>query len=157
MDLVLVSAPDIADNLFVGEPFSDHNVSTFSIPCWPYERRKTNKVTYSYSMANRAYVRDLLHYIPWHIAILENDINIIWSAWSDLLFAAIDECIPKRQIKSRKNVPWITSEEEEAVQESQKCRLQNDWKVYRNMNNFLKKACNVTLLGENISTRYLKI
>ena len=77
LDLVLVSAPDIADNLFVGEPFSDHNVSTFSIPCWPYERRKTNKVTYSYSMADWAYVRDLLHYIPWHIAILENDINII--------------------------------------------------------------------------------
>lgn len=37
-------------------------------------------------------------------------------------------------------------EEEEALQESQKISVksgfQNDWKVYRNMNNFLKKACN---------------
>ena len=52
LDLVLVSAPDIVDNLTVEEPFSDHNAITFSIPCWPYERRKTNKVVYSYSKAD---------------------------------------------------------------------------------------------------------
>ena len=49
LDLVLASTPDIVDNLTVAEPFSDHNTITFSIPCWPYERRKTNKVIYSYS------------------------------------------------------------------------------------------------------------
>ena len=32
LDLVLVSAPDIVDNLIVAEPFSDHNAITFSIP-----------------------------------------------------------------------------------------------------------------------------
>ena len=37
----------------------DHNAITFSIPCWPYERRKTNKVIYySYSMADWAYLRE---------------------------------------------------------------------------------------------------
>lgn len=58
LDLVLISARDIVDNLTVGEPFSDHNVITFSIPCWPYERRKTNKVIYSYSKADWAYLRE---------------------------------------------------------------------------------------------------
>ena len=149
MDLVLVSAPDIVDNLTVGEPFSDHNAITFSIPCWPYERRQTNKVTYSYSKADWAYLRELLHYIPWHCAFLDDDINIFWSAWSDLLFAAIDECIPKRQIKTRKNAPWITSEliklckkKKKLYKKAKRSGLQNDWNAYRIMNNFLKKACN---------------
>ena len=157
MDLVLVSASDIVDNLTIGEPFSDHNAITFSIPYWPYERRKMNKVTYYYSKADWAYLRELLHFIRWHCAFLD-DININWSAWSDLLFTAVDECIPKRQIKSRRNIPWITSEliklckkKKKLYKKAKKSGLQNDWKVYRNMNNFLKKACNC-----NISTRYLK-
>ena len=66
LDLVLVSAPDIVDNLIVVEPSSDHNAINFSIPRWPYERRKTNKVTYSYSMADWVYLRELLCHIPWH-------------------------------------------------------------------------------------------
>lgn len=61
---------------------------------WPYERRKTNKVTYYNPRAEWAYLRELLHYIPWNCAFLEDDTNIIWSAWSDLLFTAIDECNP---------------------------------------------------------------
>ena len=32
LDLVLVSSPDIVDNLIVAEAFSDHNAITFSIP-----------------------------------------------------------------------------------------------------------------------------
>ena len=106
-------------------------------------------MTYSYSKADSVYLRELLHYIPWHCAFLQDDINIIWSAWSDLLFSATDECIPKRQIKSRKNAPWITIEltklckkKKKLYKKAKKCRLQNDWKVYRTMNNFLKKACN---------------
>ena len=110
LDLVLVSSPDIADNLIVVEPFSDHYAVTFSIPRWPFEHRKIYKVTYSYSKADWVYLRELLHYIPWYCAFLEDDINIIWSAWSDLLFTAIDEYIPKRQVKSWRNAPWITIE-----------------------------------------------
>lgn len=108
MDLALASTPDIVDNLILVEPFSDYNAITSSIPSWPYERRKTNKVTNSYSKAYWVYVRELLHHILWHCAFLEDDIIITWSAWSDLLFTEIDACIPKRQMKSRKNVPWIT-------------------------------------------------
>ena len=110
LDFVLVSNTDIVDNLIVGEPFSDHNAVTFSIPCRPYERRKSNKVTYSYSKADCAYLRELLNYIPWHCAFLGDSIDIISSAWSDMLFTAIDECFPKRQIKARKNAPRITCE-----------------------------------------------
>ena len=107
-------------------------------------------MTYSYSKADWVYLRELLHHIPWHCAFLEDDIDIIWSAWSDLLFTAIDECIPKRQIKSRKNAPWITIEliklckkkKKKLYKKAKKSGLQNDWKEYRTMNNFLKKACN---------------
>lgn len=107
MDLASVSTPDIVDNLILAEPFPDHNAITSSIPSWPFECRKTNKVTNSNSQADWVYLRELLHHILWYCAFLEDDINIIWSAWSDLLFTEIDACIPKRQMKSRKNAPWI--------------------------------------------------
>ena len=137
----------------LGKTLSCHSASLRPPRCitprWPYERRKTNKVTYSYSKAERVYLRELLHYIPWHCAFLEDDINIIWSAWSDLLFTAIDESIPKRQVKSRRNAPSITIEliklckkKKKLYKKAKKSGLQNDWKVYRIMNNFLKKACN---------------
>ena len=148
LDLVFVSTPDVVDNLIVAEPFSDHNAITLSIPRWPYMRRKTNKVTYSYSKADWVNLRELLHHIPWHRTLLEDDINIIWSTWSDLLFTAIDECIPKWQIKSHKNAPWITIEliklckKKELYKKAKKSGLQNDWKEYCTMNNFLKKAGN---------------
>ena len=96
-------------------------------------------MTYYYSKADRAYLRELLHYIPWYCGFLEDYININWSAWSDLLFTAVDECIPKWQIKSQKNVPWITSElikvcktKKKLYKKAKKSGLQNDWKVYRN-------------------------
>jgi len=108
LDLVLVSTPDIVDNLILAEPFSDHNSITSSIPSWLFECRKTNKVTNSYSKADWVYLLELLHHILWYCAFLGDDINIIWSAWSDLLFTEIDACIPKRQMKSRKNAPSIT-------------------------------------------------
>lgn len=55
LDLVLLSALEIVDNLIVGEPLSDHNAMTFSITRWPYQRRDTNNVTFSYSKADWVY------------------------------------------------------------------------------------------------------
>ena len=44
------------------------------------------------------FTEDLLCHILWHCAFLDDDIdnNWPWTAWSDLLFTAIDQCIPKR-------------------------------------------------------------
>lgn len=69
---------------------------------------------------------------------------------------------PETANKITEELPWITSEliklckkKKKLCKKAKKSGLQKDWKVYRNMNNFLKKP--VTLLGENISTRCLKI
>lgn len=86
LDLVLVSNPDIVDNLIVGEPFSDRNAVTFSIQCRPYERRKSNKVTYFYSEADWAYLRELLNYIPWHCVFLEDGMRLTYC--SAILFCS---------------------------------------------------------------------
>ena len=151
LDLVLVSNTDIVDNLIEGDPFSEHSAVT-SIPCRDYERRKLNKAIYSYSNADWTYLRELLTYKPWHCAFLEDNIDIIWSAWSDLLFTASDECIPKRQIQTRKYAPWITCEliklctkKRKLYKTAKRSGLQKDWKVYRDQDNL--KILNLTALA----------
>ena len=149
LDLVLVTSPDIIENVSVGAPFSDHNSITFSILGSPYERRESHKLYYSYANANWAKLRDLLCYIPWHCAFLDDDIDNNWTAWSDLLFTAIDECIPKRKKSARRHAPWITSDliklcrrKKSLYKKAKKWGRVNDWTEYCALNNSLKKACN---------------
>ena len=42
LDLVLTSNEDLIDNLYVGEPFSDHNLVTFQLSNMPYVPRQTH-------------------------------------------------------------------------------------------------------------------
>ena len=84
MDLVLVTSPDIIENVSVGAPFPDHNSITFSILDSPYERRESHKLYYSYANANWAKLRDLLCYIPWHCAFLDDESDNNWTPWSGL-------------------------------------------------------------------------
>ena len=44
LDLVLASSSDIAYNLLVKEPFSDHNFITFTLNGLPYTKRKSLKL-----------------------------------------------------------------------------------------------------------------
>ena len=136
----------------VGAPFSDHNSITFSILGSPYERRESHKLNYSYANANWAKLRDLLCYIPWHCAFLDDDIDNNWTAWSDLLFTAIDECIPKRKKSARRHAPWITNDliklcrrKKSLYKKAKKWGRVNDWTEYCALNNSLKKACNSAL------------
>ena len=149
LDLVLVTSPHIIENVSVGAPFSDHNSITFSILGSPYKRRESHKLYYSYANANWAKLRDLLCYIPWHCAFLDDDIDNNWTAWSDLLFTAIDECIPKRKKSARRHAPWITNDliklcrrKKSLYKKAKKWGRVNDSTEYCALNNSLKKPCN---------------
>ena len=148
LDLVLVTSPDIVENVSDGAPFSDHNSITFSTIGSPYERLESNKPHYSFAKADWTKLRELLTYLPWHCAFLEEDINN-WIAWSDLLFTAIDEFIPKRSKSKRRHAPWITNEliklcrRKKYLYKRAKSRGRaNDWEEYSSLSDSLKKACN---------------
>lgn len=149
LDLVLTTSPDLVDNLAVGEPFSDHNSISFLLSGIPYIQRKSQKLLYCYGKADWDHLRSLLSYIPWHCAFFDSDINHNWACWKDLLFTAVDECIPKRKSKTRLNVPWITKELIVLCKKKKslyhRARRSNKiviWEKYRKLNNSVKRLCN---------------
>ena len=106
-------------------------------------------MVYSFRKADWEHLRNLLNYTPWHCAFLEDNIDLVWSAWSDLLLSAVDECIPKHQVKRSTNAPWINCnliklcrKKKLLYKRAKKSRKESDWVNYRKFNNQLKKECN---------------
>ena len=60
LDLVLTSNEDLIDNLYVGEPFSDHKLVTFQLSNIPYVPRQTQRQVYSYKKADWTHLKSLL-------------------------------------------------------------------------------------------------
>ena len=55
-------------------------------------------------------LNELLKYIPWNCAFLEEDVDICTERVNDLLLAAADMCTPTFTVKKKTNPPWITKE-----------------------------------------------
>ena len=108
LDLVLTTSPDSITDLSIGESFSDHNSINFSLSGKPYVQRKSQRLFYCYDKADWDHLRSLLSYIPWDCVFFDDNINQNWACWKDLLFTAVDECIPKRKGNKKPNAPWIT-------------------------------------------------
>ena len=149
LDLVLASSSDIAYNLLVKEPFSDHNFITFTLNGLPYTKRKSLKLKYFYKNANWAQLKETLSFIPWQCAFLDDNIDRNWEAWTDLLFTVIDDYIPRRRANSMKNSQWITKEllelcrrKRSLYKKAKRLDKPGNWEVYKTFNNSLKKLCN---------------
>ena len=144
LDLVLTTSPDIIDRLLIGEPFSDHNSISFRLTGTPYVQRKSQKMLYAYGKADWDHLRSLFHCIPWHCAFFDKDINQNWVCWTDLLFTALDECIPKRQCRKKPNAPWITKEiiilskkKKTLYKKARRINKTVIWEKYRQLNNYI--------------------
>ena len=94
LDLVLTTNVDLIDNVVVGEPFSNHNSITFTLNSAPYISRISNKLVYAFNKADWSHFRSLSPYSPWDLALAGKDINDNWTAWKDIFFATVNDCIP---------------------------------------------------------------
>ena len=149
LDLVISTSPDIVDRLLVGDCFSDHRSLSFRILCSPYVQRKSQKLLYSYSKTDWTHLKSLLSYIPWSCAFFDDDIDYNWSCWKDLLFTAMDQCIPLCQSKRKSNAPWITKvliklcrKKKSLYSKARKSANPVLWEKYRKLNNAVKRGCN---------------
>ena len=149
LDLVFSSSVDMINNLIVGELFSDHNSITFKLLGQPYVQLKSLKTVYCYKKANWEHLKSLLSNTPWNCAFLQDDINYAWASWKDLLFNAVDVCIPKINAKKKSNAPWITRElillcrmKKSLYKKAKRTQNDNIWAKYRQMNNTIKRKCN---------------
>ena len=80
LDLVLTpSLPDSITDLYIVEPFSDHNSINFSLSGKPYVQRKSQRLFYCYGKADWDHLRSLLSYIPRDCVFFDDNINQNWA------------------------------------------------------------------------------
>ena len=73
-------------------------------------RKSVSRKNYNFKKADFTALNELLKYIPWNCAFLEEDVDICTERVTDLLLAAADMCIPTFTVKKKTNPPWITKE-----------------------------------------------
>ena len=112
LDLILTNFPDLIPELSVIENFvdSDHRSVFFKIKTGNNYKSAGKRIVFNYKKANWEELKRTLSYIPWHVAMLDEDINQNLIKCEDLLWAAINEFIPTKQVKSKHTPPWIDRE-----------------------------------------------
>ena len=89
---------------------SDHFPVSFNIKLLSGRPRKSvSRKNYNFKKADFNALNELLKYIPWNCAFLEEDVDICTERGNDLLLAAA-MCIPTFTVKKKTNPPWITKE-----------------------------------------------
>lgn len=96
------------------------------------------------------HLKSLLSYIPWSCAFFDYDIDYNWSCWKDLLFTAMDECVPLCWGKRKGNAPWISKElirlcrkKKLLYNKARKSAKAVLWEKYRKLINAVKRECNL--------------
>ena len=113
LDLILTKTPDlVSDYELLTDHFnSDHFPVSFNIKLLSGRPRKSvSRKNYNFKKADFTALNEVLKYIPWNCAFLEEDVDICTERVNDLLLAAADMCIPTFTVKKKTNPPWITKE-----------------------------------------------
>ena len=113
LDLILTKTPDLVSDVEVlTDHFnSDHFPVSFNIKLLSgCPRKSVSRKNYNFKKADFTALNELLKYIPWNCAFLEEDVDICTERVNDLLLAAADMCIPTFTVKKKTNPPWITKE-----------------------------------------------
>jgi hypothetical protein len=88
---------------------------------------------------------------PWHLVSLEEEVNNCWLQWKDLFQAAVDDCIPKVNVKRNKTLhaPWISKElillcrkKKTSYKKAKKSGKDCDWNYYKKLNAMVKRDYN---------------
>ena len=113
LDLILTKTPDLVSDVEVlTDHFnSDHFPVSFNIKLLSGRPRKSvSGKNDNFKKADFTALNELLKYIPWNCAFLEEDVDICTERVNDVLLAAADMCIPIFTVKKKANPPWITKE-----------------------------------------------
>ena len=107
----------------------------------PYMSRISKKFVYAFNKVDWSHLRSLFQYSPWDLALAGEDINDNWTAWKDIFFAAVDDCIPKYRQKKRLTAPWITKDliklcrkKKCLYKKAKKSGKEETWIAYRALN-----------------------
>ena len=148
LDLVISNRPENISNIKIGDGLgsSDHNIITFDLQCKITRPCQPSKQIYDYQNANWDNFRLELSHVSWD-TILNDDVSIdcVWNNWKRVFFKAVHNNIQTRAIKSKRNVPWITSEirklfhkRKRLWKKAKSTQLESDWNKYKVLRNKVK-------------------
>ena len=113
IDLVFTSNSLLIRSCTVIPPLSnsDHNGlltrllwrSSSSHNCPNHSKGRT---VWLYRHADWAKAGDLIEDVDWE-SLLDDNIDISWSNWHNKFISIMEECIPKKRLPNRKNLPWL--------------------------------------------------
>ena len=152
LDLVISNRPESIKNIQIldGIGSSDHNVVSLKLTCKvtrPYQRPKQ---IFDYKNANWDNFCLELSNIPWDAILNDNDtMEEVWLNWKSAFFKAIENNVPSKKIKSRQNVPWITSDirklfhkRKRLWKKAKSTQLDVDLNEYKSLRNKIKSELN---------------
>ena len=116
LDLIITSFPDkvkVRETLSpeISGIVTDHDVISFEIDINPARPPKTTRVIYDYKNANFKGLRAALASSNLCDLVSEMDgINDTWIVRKNSFLRTVTDYVPMKKVKTRRNVPWLTSE-----------------------------------------------
>ena len=156
IDLVFVSNTVLTNSCHVIPPLSNSDHSGILVQCsWrpTAQHNCTNhskgRTVWYYNHADWARASTLIYSFDWN-SLLPDDVDDSWSNWSKQLLSIMDECIPKRTLPKRKNLPWLTKRLISSIRKRNRLykqgKLSGDLSKYRLQRNMVTSELRIARL-----------
>ena len=130
LDLIITSFPDkvkVRETLSpeISGIVTDYDIISFEIDIKPARPPKTMRVIYDYKNANFKRLRAAFASSNLCDLVSEMDgINDAWIVWKNSFLRTVTDYVPMKKVKTRRNVPWLTSEIRHFVEDTGNCASQ---------------------------------
>ena len=118
IDLVLMSNPSSLSSCQVIPPLSnsDHLGIKTEIQMRGTSEavRPPRRTVWHYSHTDWGKAREKIEAFDWD-GMLTEDINLSWDRWYSNFMSIMEECIPKKVLPSRRNLPWLNKDIKSAM------------------------------------------
>ena len=127
LDLVITSVASQVNDISVLSPkesglFTDHGTIVFHLKISRKAAPPITRTVYDYSRGDFNGLRSGIGAIDLCSTINTDDVNISWHQWKDAFLAAVQDYIPKKNIKGRNNPPWINGDIVHALRKKESAR-----------------------------------
>ena len=112
LDLVLANNDFLVEDVAVHPHAfnSDHHPITFKFHAEMRRPINIQRKVYYYKKADFKGLQATLHSVPWNLVTCDNCIDTDLIKFQDLLFAAVNQHIPRISLKRRSRPPWICND-----------------------------------------------
>ena len=130
LDLLFTSHPSLMKSTYVTPGISDHDILIMDTDLKAQTRKGKPRKIYLYQKGNITGLNNNLAQASSKFAELNSStpmpLETNWQFFKETIFKAMDEHIPHKMSKSRKNLPWISASIKREIRKKQQGK--EDWK-----------------------------